>query len=228
MFRPRKFSRTRGSSDSAARHQTGALHPRPTFSRGFVWPRACSSNLRALQEAQQQLEMGGQNPQAMINALQEQLTMCDAQSAEINEVLRQLNGANGNLIVNYHNLLVNEQNSIGYEQNRLNAMINNLRRQGGGLEQQRRELNAEVGRLRDLTKKAVDELKESIEKTQKKYVDAGKDTDITKALTDLSASTRFKQKLGASKDLQEAMNWLKRAQSDGPARGVRSKSGRRR
>ncbi len=194
----------------------------------FRMARNLYKQLAAVHEAQQQLEMGGQNPQAMINGLQMQINMGNARIAEIDKQLTDLGGAGGNLIVNYHNLLVNEQNSIVYEQRRLNAMINNLARQGGDLEQQRREFNAEVRRLRDSAKEAVDELRNSIENIQKKYVDAGKDVEITEALADLSASTRLKQKLGPSKDLQEAMNWLKRAQSDGSGRGSRTKSGRRR
>ena len=194
----------------------------------FRMARNLYKQLAAVHEAQQQLETGGQDPQAMINGLQMQINMGDARIAAIDQQLYQLGGAGGNLIVNYHNLLVDERNSIVYEQRRLNAMINNLARQGGDLEQQRREFNAEVRRLRDSTKKAIDELRNSIEKMQKKYVDAGKDAEITKALADLSVSTRLKQKLGPSKDLQEAVNWLKRAQSDGPTRGSRTRSGKRR
>ncbi len=194
----------------------------------FRMAKGLFKQLAALHEAQQQLEMGGLNPQAMINGLQMQINMGNARIAEIDKQLADHGGAGGNLIVNYHNLLVNEQNSIVYEQRRLNAMINNLGRQGGDLDQQKREFNSEIRQLRDSAKEAVDELSRSIDKIQKKYVDAGKDAEITKALADLSASTRLKQKLGPSKDLQEAMNWLKRAQSDGPTRGSRTKSGKRR
>ncbi len=117
----------------------------------------------------------------------------------------------GGFSVTYHNLLVQEQRAIVAEQRRLSTLIGNLVRQGGDLEQQRREFNVEVRRLSDSSKKALDELSKSIDKIQQKYADAGKDADITKALADLSVSTGSNQKLGPSKALQEAETWLKRA-----------------
>jgi chromosome segregation ATPase len=173
------------------------------------------NQLAAAHEAQKNLEMGDQNPRTMIDALQGQINMGDARIAEIDQQLAQLGGAGGNLIVNYHNLLVQERNAIAAEQGRLNTMINNLARQGGGLEQQKREFNAEVRRLGVSYKKAVDEFSKSIDQIQKKYADAGKDADITKALADLSVSTRIKQKLGPSKDLQSGLKWLQRAGGSG-------------
>ncbi len=83
------------------------------------------NELAATHEAQKNLEMGDQNPQTMINALQGQINMGSARNAEIDQQLAQLGGAGGNLIVNYHNLLVHERNAITAEQDRLSTMINN-------------------------------------------------------------------------------------------------------
>jgi len=175
------------------------------------------NQLAAAHEAQKGLEMGDQNPRAMIDALQGQINMGDARIAQIDQQLAALGGAGGNLIVNYHNLLVQERNAIATEQGRLNTMINNLARQGGGLEQQKREFNAEVRRLGDSYEQAIEELRKSVDKIQKKYAESSEDQEITKALADLSASTRIKQKLGPSKELQNVLKWL-----DGP-RGTGSK-----
>jgi hypothetical protein len=94
-------------------------------------------------------------------------------------------------------------------------MINNLARQGGGLEQEKREFNAEVRLLGESYKQAIAELRKSVDKIQKKYAEIAEDQEITKALADLSASTRSKQKLGPSKDLQNAVKWLQRAGGNG-------------
>ncbi len=94
-------------------------------------------------------------------------------------------------------------------------MINTLARLGGGLEQQKREFNAEVRRLGDSCKQAVEELRKSLDKIQKKYAESSEDKEITKALADLSASTRIKQKLGPSKELHTAVKWLQRAGGSG-------------
>ena len=182
----------------------------------------------AVHEAQQQLEMGDQNPRTMIDALQGQINMGDARIAEIDQQLNQLGGASGNLMVNFHNLLVNERNSIVNEQRRVNAMTNNLAREGGGLEQQKREFRAEAYRLGVSYKIAVDELSKSIDQMHRKYADAGKDADITKALADLSASSRTKQKLGPSKELQNAVRWLQRAGGTGTNPDPRAGSRRKR
>jgi len=186
------------------------------------------SQLAAAQEAQRNPEMGGGNPQALIEFYQGQMNMGDARIAEIDQQLAQLRGAVDGFSVTYHNLLVQQQCAIVAEQRRLSTLIGNLVRQGGDLEQQRREFNVEVRRLRDSSRKVIDELSKSIDKIQQKYADAGKDADITKALADLFASTRIKQKLGPSKDLQEAVRWLERAQGNGSTRGSRTKSGTRR
>jgi methyl-accepting chemotaxis protein len=185
----------------------------------FRVAKGLGEQLAAAQEAQQQLAMGGQDPRGMIDALQGQIDLGDARIAEIDQQLASLGPSVGNVTVdNWHNLLVQERNAIVGQQRRLATMIGNLARQGGGFEQQKWEFNGEVGRLRDSYRQAVDELRRSVDKILKNYAKLDKDAEVTKALADLSASTRSKQKLGPSRELQGVLKWLDRARAIGPKR----------
>ena len=222
VLKNKGLERQRRSTSSWSLAGESDVHLKYGAAKGLI------SQLTAAQAAQQNLEMGGANPQALIEFYQGQIHMGDSRIAEIYEQLDQLRGAVDGFSVTYHNLLVQQQCAIVAEQRRLSTLIGNLVRQGGDLEQQRREFNVEIRRLRDSSKKAIDELSKSIDKVQQKYADASKDADITKALTDLSVSTRSKQKLGPSSYLQEAVKWLDRARGNGPTRGSGTTSRKRR
>ncbi len=213
--RPAQVLKNKGLERQRGSASSWSLASEADVLRRFRAAKGLFNQLAAVHEAQKELEVGDQNPQTMINALQGQINMGDARIAEIDQQLIQIGGAGGNLIVNYHNLLVQERNAIAAEQGRLNTMINNLARQGGGLEQEKREFNAEVRLLGESYKQAIAELRKSVDKIQKKYAEIAEDQEITKALADLSASTRSKQKLGPSKDLQNAVKWLQRAGGNG-------------
>ena len=163
--------------------------------------------------------MGDQNPGASIDALQSQINMGDARIAEIDQQLASLGPSVGNATAdNWHNLLVQERNSIGREQRRLGTIIGDLAREGRGFEQGKRQFNAELAQLRDSYRQAVDELRKSVERIQRKYAELGKNAEIMKALADLSASTRNTQKLGPSRDLEAVVRWLERSRGTGSKR----------
>jgi clan AA aspartic protease (TIGR02281 family) len=73
-------------------------------------------------------------------------------------------------------------------------------------------LIGEVARLGEAYMQAVDKLRESISKLLEHYAQLGEDPAIQKALADLSTSSKIKQKLGPSKDLQSAIKWLERTE----------------
>ena len=57
---------------------------------------------------------------------------------------------------------------------------------------------------------AVSDLRKSVDEITAKYAEVSGKEEVTKALKDLSASSKIKQKLGPSKDLTAAIKWLAR------------------
>jgi hypothetical protein len=214
--------RARGDDARAARilkdhgleRQRGAasswvLAEEATVLKRFRMAKELAGKLAAAREAQQDLEMGGHDPRALAAFYQAQIDMGDARISEIDRQLASLGPSVGNVTVdNWHNLLVQERNAIVGEQRRLQTMIGNLFRQGGAFQQQKRQFHSDVAALQDSSRKAVDELRRSVEKIFMQYAELGKDGEIAKALADLSAATRMRQKLGPSNDLQAAARWL--------------------
>jgi predicted aspartyl protease len=92
-------------------------------------------------------------------------------------------------------------------------LIRNLNNQMGMQREWKWQISKEVVRLREAYMQAIDELRESAPKVLKQYAELGKDEAIQRALTDLSSSSRTKQKLGPSRDFQTAAQWLERTES---------------
>jgi clan AA aspartic protease (TIGR02281 family) len=113
-------------------------------------------------------------------------------------------------VVNFHNILVQERNALEAEQSRLQTMINNVSRQGNTNQNQKEQFNREVALTRESFMKAVEELHDAVGDIPAKYDEMGKNTEVKKALADLTASTRGNQKLGPSKDLVTAIKWVER------------------
>ena len=92
-------------------------------------------------------------------------------------------------------------------------MINGLSPTRGREMNQRRRFDGEVAEMQDAHRQEVEELRRSVEK----ILDAelARVREVAKALADLSAATRIKQKAGASKEIQGAVRWLEPA--EGPA-----------
>ena len=167
--------------------------------------------LRGAQEQQQALEMGNQNPQVFIDNYRQQIDWLDQRISAYDQELANLGPSVGNQAANvYHNLLVQERNAIVGEQRRLNTLINNLADQRGQFQELKQQFNAEVARLRESYMKTVSDLRKSVDEIMAKYAELNGKEEVSKALKDLSASSKSKQKLGPSKDLAGAIKWLGR------------------
>jgi hypothetical protein len=174
--------------------------------------------------AQNQFATGGRNRQVMIAAYQAQIDAGDAQTAQIDQQLAALGPSAGNATAdNYHNLLVQNRNTIVGEQRRLGTMINNLSQQGGDFPEQLRQFDKEVKDQEASYRQAVEELRESLGEIIKRYEELGNDEEFAKALSDLSAMIKAKQKVGPTKALKDVMSWLARADGSNRARTATKK-----
>ncbi len=170
-----------------------------------------SMQLRSYQEQQQALEMGNQNPQVLINSYREQIDWLSQQVAAYDQQLANLGPSGGNQAAAvYNNMLVQERNALVTQQNRLSSLINNLANQRGQFQELKQQFNAEVAQARESYMQAVSDLRKSVDEITTKYAECGGKKEVLKALEDLSASSKVKQKLGPSKDLTSAIKWLTR------------------
>jgi clan AA aspartic protease (TIGR02281 family) len=170
-----------------------------------------SMQLRIAQQQQQALEMGNQNPQVLINNYREQIDWLGQRIDAYDQELANLGPPSGNQAATvYHNMVVNERNAIVTEQNRLRRVINQLADQRGQFQDLKKQFNAEVAQVRESYMQAVSGLRTAVDEITSKYADVSKNEDVTKALKDLSASSRIKQKLGPSKEFTSAIKWLGR------------------
>jgi clan AA aspartic protease (TIGR02281 family) len=173
-----------------------------------------SMQLRTAQEQQQALEGGNQNPQVLIENYRQQLDWLDQRIGAYDQELANLGPAGGNQAANvYHNLLVTERNAIVVEQRRLSSVINNLAGQRGQFQELKQQFNGEVARLRESYMQAISGLRQSVDEITAKYTELNGKEEVVKALKDLSASSKTKQKLGPSKELAAVIKWL--AKSEG-------------
>jgi methyl-accepting chemotaxis protein len=219
-LRPAQILKNQGLERQRGAPSSWSLAVEADVLKNFRAARQLSEQLATARAAHQQLGMGDGNPRAMIDLYQAQIDIGEARTTEIDQQLASLGGASvGNAAAdNWHNLLVQERNSIVREQRRLGTMINNLARQGRGLEQQKQDFNDEIDRLRNEYRKAAGDLRKSVDKIQKNYAELDKKAEVSKALADLATSTRTKQKLGPSKDLQTVIRWLQKAGGIGSER----------
>lgn len=168
-----------------------------------------SMQLRFAQQQQQALEMGNQNPQVLIDNYRQQIAWLDQSIAAYDQQLANLGPTGGNQAgAVYHNVLVNERNALVTQQNRLSTLINNLANQRGQFQEQKQEFYAEVARLREAYVQAVSDLRTAVDEITATYAKVSAKEEVSKALKDLSATSRIKQKLGPSKELTAAITWL--------------------
>ena len=164
---------------------------------------------------QQELEMGAQSRAGNIQDLREQSNILNQQIAATDQ---QLNGLvappGGNNFVNQqrtqlsqqHNLLVAQHNQVT---NMLNALQEQSKEEGP---EQKLQLNAEVAQSREKYMQAVLDLRKSVDELTAKYDELSKNTEITKAIDALSASTKSKQRLGPSAKIRDAIKLLEKAE----------------
>jgi formylglycine-generating enzyme required for sulfatase activity len=170
------------------------------------------TRLASARAQQRQLAAGGQTSQALIAACQTQIDAIDGQITQIDQQLAALGPSIGNATAdNYHNLLTQQHNALVREQRRLSTMINSFSRQGGDVQEQLRQFSEEVEAMEDLHRQAVEELRDAVAEINTRYEELGADDEVTKALSELSATTKLKQRLGPSRELKDATTALARA-----------------
>ena len=168
-----------------------------------------SAQLRMAQQQQQAIETGNQNPQVLINDYREQIDWLAQRIGAYDEELAKLGPPSGNQAAAvYYNMLVNERNAIVAEQNRLRRVITSLADERGQFQDMKKKFNAEVARVRESYMQTVSDLRTAVEEITSKYTEVKKNEEITKALQELSASSRIKQKLEPSKEFASALKWL--------------------
>ena len=91
----------------------------------------------------------------------------------------------------------------------LNALQEQSKEQGP---EQKLQLNAEVAQSREKYMQAVLDLRKSVDELTAKYDELSKNTEITKAIDALSASTKSKQRLGPSAKIRDAIKLLEKAE----------------
>jgi clan AA aspartic protease (TIGR02281 family) len=171
--------------------------------------RALSIQLRSAQLQQQALETGNQNPQVVIDNYRQQLEWVNQRITAYDNELAKVGPPGGNLAAaGYYNVLVQERNGIVGEQRRLVAVINNLNNQRGEYQELKGQFNTEVARLRESYMQGAEDLRKSVDAITAKYTELAGKPEVSKALKDLSTSTKIPQKLGPSKELAAAIKWL--------------------
>jgi len=207
--RPGEVLKSHGLKSSS--HSTWVLVGETTILRDVRVARNLSAQLRIAQDQQRALEFGNQNPRVLIDYYREQIDLWDQRIGAIDQELANLGPPVGIRAADtYHNILVTERNTIVGEQRRLNSLINSLHDQRQRFQEQKQQFNAEVARLRDSYLEGVGNLRKSIDEIKAKYAELTNKEEITKALADLSASSRTKHKLGPSKEFETASKWLGR------------------
>ncbi len=155
--------------------------------------------------------MGIQNPKVLIDNYRQQIDWLDQQIIAYDQMLANLGPTGGNQAGTvYHNMVVQERNNVVTEQRRLSTLINNLADQRGQFQDMKKQFNAEVAQVRESYMQAVSDLRKSVDEIMAKYAQLEGKEEIQKALKDLSASSKIKQKLGPSKELASAIKWLGR------------------
>jgi clan AA aspartic protease (TIGR02281 family) len=158
----------------------------------------------------QQLVMGAQNPQGMIDYLQWQMSLRDARIAEIDQQVGAVAFAQSGIAASYHNFLVNEHNALVGEQRRLSDMINGMAGQRGAFRQQAVQFQDELAHQRELYLRGIEDLQDAVSEVKERYAELGKNREVAKAIADLSASSKGRQKVEPSEKFQKVVRWLER------------------
>jgi hypothetical protein len=175
---------------------------------------------------QRELAAGGQTRQDFIAACRAQSDSLDREITEIDQKIAENPFIGTGITAYYHNLLVQEHNRMVGEQRRLRTLINSFYQQGGDFQEQLRQFGKEVENMEKSHRRAVDELRESVAAINERYDELSADKDVAKALSDLSATTKVKQRLGPSRKLKEVAKEVARAAGSNRA-GTPTENGRK-
>jgi methyl-accepting chemotaxis protein len=224
---PTQILRKRGLEWQRGTPPTWVLKEETAVLGRFRSVQAQETRLASARAQQRQLAAGGQTRQALIAACQAQIDALDRQITQIDQQLAALGPSVGNATAdNYHNILVRQLNTMVGEQRRLGTMINSFSQQGGDFQEQLRQFGKEVDDMEDSHRQAVEELRGAVAEINTRYQELGADEEIAKALSDLSATTKVKQRLGPSRELKDATTALARAAGSSRAR-TPTKKGRK-
>jgi hypothetical protein len=213
-LRPAEVLKSRGLNRQRGSSPIWVLTGEAPVLKNYRAARGLATQLAIAQRQEQAIEMGDQDPKALIDFYRAQISQYDQQVAAIDQQLANLGPPTGHAAADYaRNLLVREQNAIIREQRRLGTLIRNLYDQIGMQREWKWQVSKEVVRLREAYMQAIEDLRESVPKILKNYAELGKDEGIRKALAALSVSSRTEQKLGPSRDFQAAVKWLERTES---------------
>jgi clan AA aspartic protease (TIGR02281 family) len=164
---------------------------------------------------QQELEMGAEGRNAEILELRERSQILNDQIAAINQQLNNLVAPpSGNNFVNQQRAQLAEQNNILVAQrNQVTNMLDTLQEQSKAQgQEQKPQLIAEVAQSREKYMQALYDLRKSVNNLTSKYDELSKRPEIPKALEELSASTKTKQRLGPSAKIREAIKVLEKTE----------------
>ncbi len=213
-LRPAEVLKSRGLNRQRGSSPTWVLMAEARVLKSYRAAAGLATQLAIAQRQEQAIEMGDQDPKALIEFYRAQIGQYDLQVATMDQELANLGPPAGHAAADYaRNQLVREQNAIIREQRRLGTLIRNLYDQMGMQREWKWQVSKEVVRLREAYMQAIEDLRESVPKVLKTYAELGKDEAIQKALVNLSTSSKTKQKLGPSKDFQTAAQWLERTES---------------
>jgi clan AA aspartic protease (TIGR02281 family) len=177
--------------------------------KNILEAKGLAMQLRGAQQQRQELELGDQNPQVLINNYRQQIEWLGQRINIYDEELARLGPPAGIRAADIqYNILVSERNALIGEQRRLSTMINNLSEQRGQFREIQQQFNAEVARIRESYMQAVTESREAVDKINVKYGELSGNAEVAQALKDLSKSSKIQHKLGPSKDLTKAIQWL--------------------
>jgi hypothetical protein len=195
--------------------------------RKFGTTKSIVMQLEAAQKTLRELTTGHQDSGEFISYCQMQMDFLD-QRINAMDLEHANQGPTGGIpaAVQWHNVQVEERNAMVAEYNRLRAIVRSARTERGQIQQINEQLASELEHVKRSYTKSVGELRELVDAILKDYDKIGKKEEVVQALSDLSKSSKTRQKLGPSKELQAAIKWLERSEKSGVQRQQRPKPGR--
>jgi hypothetical protein len=193
----------------------------------FRTAKAVATQFEAAQKAQRELASGHQDPDEFISYCRMQMNLLDQQINFMDVELSKA-GPTGGIpaAVQWHNTVVADRNAMVVEYNRLRAFLRGASAERGQMQQINEQLASELEHLRRSHKESVNALREMVDTILMDYDNVTKQDDVVQALSDIDKSSKTKQKLGPSRDLQTAIEWLERIEKSGVQRQQRPESGR--